>query len=76
LLLQYRCSSAVEVHSIFYQQERARRFFLFRLPSSSSSSCFTLEFCLLQVTYTRCRFSFLLLSLLQVTVVVGLSVPE
>jgi hypothetical protein len=77
LLLQYRCSSAVEVHSIFYQQERerARRFFLFRLPSSSSS-CFTLEFCLLQVTYTRCRFSFFLLSLLQVTVVVGLSVPE
>ncbi len=77
LLLQYRCSSAVEVHSIFYQQERARRFFLFRLPSSSSSSCcFTLEFCLLQVTYTRCRFSFFSLSLLQVTVVVGLSVPE
>jgi hypothetical protein len=50
-------------------------FFLFRLPSSSSS-CFTLEFCLLQVTYTRCRFSFFLLSLLQGTVVVGSSVPE
>ncbi len=76
LLLQYRCSSAFEVHSIFYQQERARRFFLFCLPSSSSSSCFTLEFCLLQVTYTRCRFSFFLLTLLQVTVVIGCQCPS